>query len=487
MAPPRSPRKTTASSAARRAASPRSPFPADFLWGAATAAYQVEGAAAEDGRGRSIWDSFAERKGATVDGDTGAVACDHYHRYREDVALMRRLGLRVYRFSVAWPRVLPEGTGAVNERGLDFYDRLVDELLSAGVAPSCTLYHWDLPVALHQRGGWLNRDVAGWFADYASTVARRLGDRVTLWGTLNEPAMFVMLGLDVGKHAPGERRPRRDQLLAAHNALRAHARAVQVLRADAPGARIGWALNIGPTCPATDAPADLEAAREAMFRMDEEELWSTAWWSDPVLEGRYPEDGLAIHGKDMPQGWEADLASMKQPIDWLGVNVYTGSTWRAGADGRPEWVPHPTGYPRSAVPWQRIMPEVMYWGPRFCHERTRLPIHVTENGLSTRDWISLDGKVHDPGRVDYLHRVLLELARARRDGVPVEAYYHWSLLDNFEWADGYMERFGLVYVDYGTQRRIPKDSYAFYRKVIASQGRALLGTTALPAARVVDG
>jgi beta-glucosidase len=462
------------------------PFPERFLWGTATAAYQIEGAVQEDGRGRSIWDEFSERPGAVVDGDTGAVACDHYRRYREDVALLKRLGANAYRFSVSWPRVLPAGAGAPNEQGLDFYDRLVDELLRAGVTPSCTLYHWDLPVALHQRGGWLARDVAGWFADYAALVARRLGDRVKLWGTLNEPAVFVVFGLDEGRHAPGEQRGPKDQLLAAHNVLRAHARAVQVLRAEVPEAKIGYALNIGPACPASDAPADVEAARQAMFRADDPQLWPTTWWSDPVLEGRYPADGLALHGPDMPAGWEADLAEMKQPLDWLGVNIYTGSRWRAGADGRPEQVPLPTGYPRSAVVWQRILPEVVYWGPRFYHERTGLPIHITENGLSTRDWIALDGKVHDPDRVDYLHRVLLELARARRDGVPVDAYYHWSLMDNFEWAEGYKERFGLVYVDYESQRRIPKDSFAFYRKVIATQGRALLGKTAMPARLVVD-
>jgi beta-glucosidase len=478
-----------ARSTAGRGAGPAraAPFPKSFLWGTATSSYQIEGALQEDGRGRSIWDDFSESPGATMDGDTGAVTCDHYRRWRGDVALMRRLGASAYRFSVAWPRVLPEGTGAVNEKGLDFYDRLVDGLLEAGITPSLTLYHWDLPVALHARGGWLNRDVAGWLADYATVVARRLGDRVKLWATLNEPAVFVVFGYDAGRHAPGERRPARDWLLASHNVLRAHAATVPALRAAVPGARIGYALNIFPACPATDSPADVEAARRALFRVGPGELWGTSWWSDPVLEGRYPEDGIALHGADMPAGWEADLATMKQPLDWLGLNIYGGSLWRAGAGDAPEPVPLPLGYPRSAVPWQHILPQVMYWGPRYYHERTGLPIHITENGLSTRDWIALDGKVHDPGRTDYLRRALLELARARKDGVPVDAYFHWSLMDNFEWADGFMQRFGLVYVDYETQRRIPKDSFAYYRKVIATQGRALLGRTALPQARVVDG
>ncbi len=488
------PRKGTAAGARARGRSerrparkaPAAPFPPDFLWGAATSAYQIEGAIAEDGRGSSVWDCFTEDAGRVSDGDSGAIACDHYHRYREDVALMRRLGLNAYRFSVAWPRVLPEGIGAVNQKGLDFYDRLVDELLRTGIDPFCTLYHWDLPQALHDRGGWLNRDIAGWFAEYVAVVARRLGDRVRRWATLNEPSVYIVHGFDTGEHAPGERRPQRDQLLVAHNAMRAHAGGVQALRADAPGGRIGYVLAIEPARPAGEAPADVEAARRAMFRVGAGHLWASSWWSDPVLEGRYPEDGLALYRGEMPAGWEKDLASMRQPIDFLGLNVYSASLWRAGADGQPERVDFPTGYPRSGVGWQRIVPSALYWGPRFYHERSGLPVLVTENGIATSDWISLDGRVHDPNRVDYLHRALLELARARRDGVPVEGYYHWSLLDNFEWAEGYKQRFGLVYVDYLTQRRIPKDSFRFYRKVIASRGGALLGRTALPADRVVD-
>jgi beta-glucosidase len=496
MAPAKKRTRRTASGSTRRVAerragrgaprTDRAPFPKSFLWGTATSSYQIEGAVREDGRSRSIWDAFSETAGATVDGDTGAVACDHYHRWREDVALMRRLGANAYRFSVSWPRILPDGTGAVNEKGLDFYERLVDALLRAGITPNLTLYHWDLPLALHERGGWRARDVAGWFAELATVLGRRLGDRVKLWATLNEPAVFLCFGFREGRHAPGERRPRRDALLCAHNALRAHAAAVQALRATVSAPRIGCALNIFPPCPVSDAPADVEAARRALFRVDEDELWCTSWYSDPMLEGRYPEDGVARFGADMPAGWEADLATMKQPLDWLGLNLYSGSLCRAGADGEPEGVKLGVGHPRSAVSWQPILPQVMYWGPRYYHERTGLPIQVTENGLSTRDWIALDGKVHDPSRTDYLRRALLELARARRDGVPVEGYFHWTLMDNFEWAEGFRERFGLVYTDHETQRRIPKDSFDYYRKVIATRGRALLGKTALPPARVVD-
>ena len=462
------------------------PFPADFLWGAATAAYQIEGAAAEDGKGPSIWDTFAHRPGAVHHGHTGDVACDHYHRCGEDVALMRRLGIRAYRFSVSWPRVLPAGVGRPNEAGLAFYDRLVDALLRAGITPLCTLYHWDLPEALQARGGWRAREVADWFGAYAALVARRLGDRVRWWATLNEPAVFTSHGHGDGTHAPGERRPLREQLLVAHNALRAHGKAVQALRAGVPRARLGIALSTDVARPATDRPADVAAARRVMFQPRAPSTWANAWWIDPVIHGAYPASCLEAARPDLPAGFEADLAEVRQPLDFLGLNVYSAATWREGAGGEPQEVAPRPGYPRSGVDWQPIVPSALYWGPRLFHEHTGLPIVITESGLSTRDWVFLDGKVHDPHRVDYLRRLLLEVARARRDGVPVDGYFHWSLLDNFEWAEGYKQRFGLVYVDYHTLRRIPKDSYDFYRRVIATRGRALLGRTRVPVDQVVD-
>jgi beta-glucosidase len=460
------------------------PFPKDFVWGAATASYQIEGAAAEDGKGPSVWDAFARKPGAVFEGHTGDVACDHYHRYRDDVALMKQLGLQSYRFSVAWPRVLPDGVGAVNAKGLDFYHRLVDALLEAGIAPMCTLFHWDLPQALYHRGGWLNRDSADWFADYAARIAGALGDRVKLWVTQNEPQCFIGLGLREGLHAPGDKLADPDFLTAAHNGMRAHARAVRALRAHAPDGKIGYAVATQPTQPASDRPEDIEAARQAMFAVADRHPFNNAWWMDPVLLGRYPEDGLATYGKDVPAFRPGDLDEMNPPIDFLGLNIYKADTYRRGADGKPERVPVPPGYPRSGVDWQPITPSCLYWGPRYCHERYRLPISITESGLSTRDQVFLDGKVHDPQRIDYMHRALLELSRAIRDGVPVTSYYAWSLLDNFEWADGYKQRFGLVYVDYQNQKRVPKDSYHWYRQVIAGNGASLVGDTALPAAQV---
>jgi beta-glucosidase len=455
-------------------------FPADFLWGAATAAYQIEGAAGEDGRGPSTWDVFCKKPGAVFEGHSGDVACDHYHRYREDVALMRELGLQAYRFSVSWPRVMPSGRGAVNEKGLAFYDRLVDALLAAGIQPFCTLFHWDLPEALQQAGGFVARDSADWFADYAALIGRRLGDRVRYFVTHNEPQCFIAHGLLDGTKAPGLRLGPSQTLLAAHNAMRAHGKAVRALRATLPGgAQLGYVVATAGARPASDSDADLAAARTAAFSTRDATLWTNAWWLDPVLLGHYPEDGLARFGAEMPRVPSGDLDDMRQPLDFLGTNVYHAETYRAGDDGAPEHVPFPPGVPRSAVDWQPITPDAHYYTPRFFHQRYRLPLWITESGLSTRDQVFLDGQVHDPQRVDYMHRTLLELRRAMRDGVSCLGYMAWSLLDNFEWADGYKQRFGMIYVDYASQRRIPKDSFAWYRQVIASRGASLAGRFAL--------
>ena len=462
-------------------------FPNDFVWGTATAAYQVEGAADADGRGPSVWDVFCRRKGAVFEGHSGETACDHYHRYREDIALMKELGVTSYRFSVSWPRVLPEGVGAVNEKGIDFYSRLVDELGKAGIAPMCTVFHWDYPEALYKKGGWLARASADWFAEYTALLADRLSDRVKVWVTQNEPQCFIGLGHLDGVHAPGDRLAFSDYLLAAHNAMRAHAKAVQALRArarDPAATKVGYVLAAQVAQPASDDPADIEAARTATFWVDGRHGWSNAWWTDPVVLGRYPADGLACYGEEMPAIEPGDLDEMKQPLDYLGLNIYKATSYRRGAGGRPEGLPVPPGYPRAGTDWQPITPACLYWGPRFFHERYGLPISITENGLSTRDQVFLDGKVHDPQRIDFMHRHLLELLRAIEDGVPVTGYHAWSFLDNFEWADGYKQRFGLVYVDYQNQKRVPKDSFDWYRKVIATGGRSLLGETVMPAAQV---
>jgi beta-glucosidase len=452
------------------------PFPKDFAWGVATASYQVEGAANEDGRGPSVWDVFCRKKGAIFDGNTGETACDHYHKYKEDVALMKALGVKSYRFSVSWTRVLPNGVGAVNGKGLDFYDRLVDELGKAGITPMCTAFHWDYPEALYKRGGWLNRDSADWFGEYTALLADKLSDRVKLWVTQNEPQCFIGLGHLDGVHAPGDKLKFADYLLAAHNGMRAHAKAVQALRAhakDAKATKVGYVLAAQVALPATDKPEDVEAARAAIFAVNGRHEWNNAWWTDPVVLGKYPEDGVTEYGKDMPKFKPSDLDDMKQPIDFLGLNIYKADSYRRGADGKPEHLPTPVGFPRAGSDWQTITPGSMYWGPRFFYDRYKLPVSITENGLAVRDQIFLDGKVHDPQRIDFMHRYLSELARAIKDGVPVMGYYAWSLLDNFEWSDGYKQRFGLVYVDYQNQKRVPKDSFDWYKKVIATNGKSL--------------
>jgi beta-glucosidase len=459
-------------------------FPKDFVWGAATASYQIEGAANEDGKGQSVWDVFCKKKGAVFEGHTGDVACDHYHRFKEDIALVKQLGAKSYRFSVAWPRIIPEGVGAVNQKGVDFYNRLVDEILRQGITPMCTVFHWDYPQALYKRGGWLNRDSADWFAEYTAVVADKLGDRVKLWATQNEPQCYIGLALLDGMHAPGDKLEFSKYLTAAHNSMRAHGKGVQALRAHVKDSKIGYVLAAQITQPASSSADDLEAARHAIFAVNNRTPWCNAWWTDPVMFGKYPEDGVAYFGKDMPKFKASDLDEMKQPIDYLGLNIYKADTYRKGADGKPEMIPYPPGYPRSGVDWQPITPGALYWGPKFFYERYKVPVTITENGLSTRDQVFLDGKVHDPQRVDYMHRVLLELSRAIKDGVPVNGYYAWSLLDNFEWADGYKQRFGMIYVDYTNQKRIPKDSYEWYRKVIATNGRSLLDRGPVPVTQV---
>ena len=460
------------------------PFPPDFAWGVATSAYQIEGAANEDGRGASVWDVFAKRPGATFEGQTGDVACDHYHRYREDVGLLRSLEAKSYRFSISWTRVLPEGRGTINEKGIDFYARLIDELLRAGITPYPTLFHWDFPQTLFDKGGWLERDSADWFADYASLVVQRLGDRVRHWTTLNEPNVHLLLGHVLGIHAPGLKLPPEKAFIAAHNVMRAHGRAIQAIRAaERPTTPldVGLAFGFVGYHPASSRPEDLAAAAELTFAATDGPLGRPAWWLDPMLRGIYPADGLALHAAHLPPQFEKDLVEIRQPQDFLGLNIYWSDPVRRGPDGRPEVVPFPAGYPRAATDWQPLSPQALYHGPRFAHDRYRLPIYITESGLSVRDQLFLDGGIHDPQRIDYIQRVLVHVAAALRDGVPVRGFFHWSLLDNFEWADGYKQRFGLVYVNFASQRRVPKDSFAFYRDIIRSNGALALAPTTIDA------
>jgi len=448
-------------------------FPDDFAWGAATAAYQVEGAADKDGKGPSVWDMFCRKKGAIWENQSGEVACDHYHRYREDVALMKQLGLKAYRFSVSWSRVIPEGIGPVNPKGLDFYDRLVDALLAAKIQPHLTLFHWDYPYHLYCRGGWLNPDSPNWFAEYTAVVADRLSDRVNYWVTLNEPTNFLRRGHQEGAHAPGEKLGFREMMRMTHNVLLTHGRSVQTLRARAKSPiLVGFAPVGTVVMPITHSPEDIAAARQAMFAMKSKHVGYNTLWMDPIFKGHYPADGLQALGDDAPDIRPGDMETIAQPLDFFGANIYNGRFVRAGADGRPEPIPPPADCART-FSGRPITPDALYWGPKFFYERYKLPIIITENGTGGLDWPALDGKVHDPQRIDFLHRYLLSLEKAVDEGVDVRGYMHWSLMDNFEWEKGFQVRMGLVYVDYPTQKRMPKDSAYWYKKVIATNGKSL--------------
>lgn len=457
-------------------------FPKNFIWGAAAASFQIEGAAHEEGKGPSVWDMMCQTPGKVWSGHTGDIACDHYHRYKEDVALMKQVGLKAYRLSLSWPRILPNGIGKINEAGLSFYDRLINELLEKEIEPWVTLFHWDFPYELYCKGGWLNRESADWFADYTAIVAERFSDRVSYWMTLNEPQCFVGLGMEFGIHAPGDKLGLREVLRASHHVLLAHGRAVQVLRSSAKKQPIiGWAPVGVSAFPSEETKANIEAARQAMFdhgtvsrlnNGNKISVWSNTWWGDPVVFGKYPEDAWKAFGHAVPEIQEGDMQLISQAIDFYGANIYSGQEVRVGEHGSIEAVPLAQGGAMTAFRWP-VTPEGLGWGIKLLHERYQKPMVVTENGLSCNDWISLDGNVHDPQRIDFLNRYLLSLGKAIQEGTDVRGYFQWSIMDNFEWAEGYKERFGLIYVDYPTQRRILKDSAKWYRIIIESNGEAL--------------
>jgi beta-glucosidase len=445
-------------------------FPADFVWGVATAAAQIEGAASADGKGESVWDRFARTPGKVARGDTPEVACDHYHRFQDDFALMQAFGIRHYRCSVAWPRVMPEGTGRVNPRGLDFYDRLMDALLACGITPWVTLFHWDLPQALEDRGGWLARATAEAFRGYAEVVVRRLGDRVRRWFTVNEIPCFIGKGYGDGEFAPGRQVDAKRLNQAYHHALLAHGYAVAAVRAfGGPEAQVGLVHNHlpAPPIPVTETEADIQAAR-----LDYER--TNCSLMGPVFQGCYPDAFLDEAGADAPRVEPGDLELIAQPTDYLGLNLYGGQFVRAGADGRPERLPFPRQYPRGDLRWLHLTPEVMSWAVRFAAEVFGVrSVLITENGAAFDDEITPRGEILDLDRREALRSALACLHRAWREGFDVRGYFVWSLLDNFEWAEGYAKRFGIVHVDYATQRRTPKLSAYWYSQVIQAGARGV--------------
>ena len=436
--------------------------PADFIWGVSTSSYQIEGAAREDGRGPSVWDTFC-RAGRAANGDTGDIACDHYHRFAEDVALMRELGIDAYRFSVAWPRVLPRGRGNSNEPGLAFYDRLIDALLAAGIEPWLCLYHWDLPQALEDLGGWSNRDCADWFADYAALVARRYGDRVKRFAPFNEPNVFTFLGYGTGSNAPGHSDPALF-LRAIHHVNLAHGDAVDVLRGLVPRVSIGGINCVQPCVPST---ADDQPAADLL-----DAYWNGAF-CDPQCLGRYPD---LLLDKLAPYLQAGDLTRIARPLDWFGLNHYSPMYVKSDSGSRFGFASAdpPPGLARSDLGWT-IVPEAFRDTILHVHRRYRLPIYVTENGIGQYDELNEKGEVADHARVEFLAAYTGAMDAAISSGADVRGYFVWSLLDNFEWALGYKPRFGIVYIDYPTQNRIPKASFRWYADRIRTARRARAG------------
>jgi beta-glucosidase len=436
-------------------------FPKKFVWGVAMAATQIEGAAFEDGKGESIWDRLGSTPGHIHNGDTPAAACDHYHRYKNDFALMKKLGVKHYRLSLAWPRIYPQGRGAVNPKGVDFYHRLIDSMLAHGITPWVTMYHWDLPQALEDEGGWRVRGVTEAFATYADTIVKAYGDRVKNWITLNEIFCFTKLAYGGGDKAPHTNEGDRVVNQTYHHAILCHGHGVRAVREHGGrGARVGLTDNSIVTIPLSETKEDIAAARAAFIERNTRIL-------EPIYHGRYTEAYLRSAGKDRPVWQKGDLDLISLPTDFLGLNIYTGEYIQAGRRGRGEVIPFTPNFPCADAPWLKLIPEAVYWCTRWVREIYGVKaIYITENGAGYHDETLIDGKVHDLHRRNYVRACLREMHRAIREGVPVKGYFLWSFLDNFEWQDGYACRFGVVHVDFKTQRRTPKLSAHWYRRVM---------------------
>jgi beta-glucosidase len=460
-------------------------FPSGFYWGVATSSYQIEGAANEDGKGQSIWDTYAHTPGKIRDGSSGDIANDHYHRYKEDVALMHSIGAKAYRFSIAWPRIFPNGTGQPNAKGLDFYSRLVDELIAAGIEPFATLYHWDLPQALQDKGGWQSRDTVKAFADYAGYIAEKLSDRITNFFTINEFHSFVDMGhhgheVEAGGQkvslelAPGLKLPPAELNQVRHLAVLAHGMAVQAIRTKGKkGTRCGPAENITIAVPLVESPEHINAAKIATRELN-------AGYLTVMLEGKYTDAYLKAAGKDAPMFTADELKVIATPVDFVGINVYRPSIYVLASDKVPGFreVPLNASHPKMFSSWHLLGPEVMYWAPKFVQSIWNpKEIYITENGCAADDKLAADGSVYDTDRIMFLRNCLSQLQRATAEGAPVMGYFQWSLMDNFEWSAGYGNRFGLVYVDFKTQKRTPKMSASYFRE-IAARNAVVLGERA---------
>ena len=457
-------------------------FPSDFLWGAATAAMQIEGTPMSKGGGESVWEPFLRQPHATLDGSTNTIADDSYNRWQEDIDIIRRIGLNAYRFSISWPRVLPDGAGRVNQQALDHYDKFIDALLKINVTPVVTVYHFDYPEELQKKGGWLSPDSPKWLADYAGLLTKRYSDRVKYWLTINEPNIFWSLSAEADLFPPAKKLPPDQLVQGSINVLQGHGLSVQAIRAAAKQP-VKVALSIAGmiNMPATESAADIAAARDSSFTLSPiqiipgspgQYLLNNAWWLDPIFFGKYQESGLAHYGKNAAAATADALRIIHQPVDYCAVNLYFASRFKAGADGKPEKLPDPPDITRTPYGWP-ITPDILYWGPKFLYERYRHPILITENGMSWNDTVSADGHVHDPVRIQFIHDYLRAYRRAIHDGVQAHGYFYWSLLDNFEFTQGFKQRFGITYVDFQTLKRTLKDSASTYRKIIQSNGANL--------------
>jgi len=443
-------------------------FPKNFLWGCATASYQIEGAWNNDGKGESIWDRFSHTPGKILNNDTGDIACDHYHRFKEDIAIMAKLGLKAYRFSISWPRIIPSGKGKVNKKGLAFYDRLVDELLKNNIIPFITLYHWDLPQVLEDKGGWRVKDTSYAFNDYAKEVVNCLSDRDRDWMTFNEMPCSVVFGYKDGLHAPGLKEKPEVIRQVIHNMLLAHGLGVQTIRSNAKKQpEIGIAHNPAVKIPKTTSPEDLSAAKLAFLDLNDKEL-GNAWWFDPLSKAKYPEKNTGIS-----EITDEEMKIISTPIDFMGLNIYSGSMIESdntcGSNGF-RIVPYPENHPKTTMDWY-INPDCIYYGLKLIHEMYGISkFYITENGCCFNDIISKDGYVHDNNRIDYLNTHITSAYRAISEGINLAGYFLWSFMDNFEWSHGYSKRFGIVYSDYKSQKRILKDSAVWYKNVIEQNG-----------------
>lgn len=450
-------------------------FRDDFVWGVSSSAYQIEGTDPEDGRGKNIWDDMPAM-GKIQEGRNALTACDHMHRYAEDFRMLKHLNIKAYRFSVSWPRIMPEGTGRVNEKAITMYRDMIIEMKKNGVVPYLTMYHWDLPQALEDQGGWLNENVIEWFGEYAKVVAENFTDICDYFITLNEPQCFVGLGYDRGVHAPGKELSTKEVFQIAHNALRAHGKAVINLRKYAKKEiQIGYAPTCSVAIPASEKPEDIEAAKKVYFGFYQQLSnwsWNVSWFSDPVFLGKYPEEGLEKFAEYLPKITEEDMKLIHQPLDFMGQNIYNGYYISAGKDGEPVWDATPDGLPITASKWPNT-PECLYWAVRFVYERYGLPIYITENGVSCADNVAIDGRIHDNERIEFLDQYLSALQKAADEGADVRGYFQWTFLDNFEWEKGYSERFGMIWVDFATQQRIAKDSAFWFQKTAECNGANL--------------